>query len=109
MVIQLDQLSRRYGKTPSEYLRASWLDHDFDNAVAQIAGYYEAEIEHFDETKDAKKQRSKRERHAAKTLRRLERAARKVFGEEPEESDYADLSAFGAALGAMPGMVIAKE
>ncbi len=109
MAIHLDQLSRRYGKTPSEYLHANWLDYDFDNAVAQIAGWYEGEVEHFDDSNEVKNKRKERERHAAKTLRRMGRAARKVFGEEPEESDYADLSAFGAALGAMPGMTIAKE
>jgi hypothetical protein len=108
--IRLDQLSRRYGKTPSEYLRAHWLDHDFDSAVAQIAGWYENEVEHFDESKEVKKKRKAREHHAEKTLQRLRRAARNVLGDgETEVDEYSDLDAFGAALGATPGMVIAKE
>jgi hypothetical protein len=102
-------MSRRYGKTPSEYASTSQGAHDFNCAVALLAGYYEDEVERFDESKEAKARRAKRERHAKKVLQRMTRAARKVLNDgEVEVDEYSDLDAFGAALGAMPGMVIAQ-
>ncbi len=97
-MVRLDQLSRRYGKTPSEYLHMHWRDHDFDDAVAHLVGWYESEVEHFGESKDMKEKCEKRERHAQRVLHRLEQAARKAFGEEVEEEKiYAGLPGLLAA------------